>query len=229
MIDWHSHILPQMDDGSKSVEESIEMLKALASQGVSEVIATPHFYANDETVESFLSRRRESYERLSQRLFEGAPRIRLGAEVAYYSGISRLPELRQLCIAESKCLLLEMPMAKWTEYTVKELEELAHRGKINLVLAHVDRYLSFQTPKIWERLCEGGCIMQVNANAVINHSKRRKILSLRRRQLLHCIGSDCHNVTVRPPHIAKAFEIAEKKLGDKFVDKMNELGSYLLG
>ena len=48
MIDWHSHVLPEMDDGSHSVAESIAMMQAQAEQGVTTVIATPHFYANDD-------------------------------------------------------------------------------------------------------------------------------------------------------------------------------------
>ena len=54
MIDFHTHILPGMDDGSRSVAESIAMLRAQAEQGVTTVIATPHFYANDESVATFL-------------------------------------------------------------------------------------------------------------------------------------------------------------------------------
>ena len=60
MIDWHSHILPKIDDGSRSLEETLELLKMLKSQGINTVIATPHFYADDESVESFLSRRQVS-------------------------------------------------------------------------------------------------------------------------------------------------------------------------
>lgn len=228
MTDWHSHILPGIDDGSQSVEESLSMLKMLSDQGVERVIATPHFYANNESVEDFLARRDESYARLKEQLFDGAPEIRLGAEVAYYSGISRLPDLKRLCVEGSKCLLLEMPMAKWTEYIIKEIEELAHRGKINLVLAHVDRYQRFQSAKVWDRLCESGCIMQVNASSVIGLATRPKMLKLMRAQSVHCIGSDCHNLTTRAPKIGRAYEIIEKKLGERFVSKIKYFGHYLL-
>ena len=228
MIDWHSHILPGIDDGSQSVEESVAMLKMLAEQGVNTVIATPHFLANNETVEDFLARRNEAYAKLEGHLFDGAPEIRLGAEVAYYSGISRLPDLKGLCIEGSKCLLLEMPMTKWTEYIIKEVEELAHRGKINLVLAHVDRYLHLQSAKTWERLCESGCIMQVNASSLLSFVTRPKIIKMMRAQSVHCIGSDCHNTTTRAPRIGRAFETVEKKLGERFVDKINYFGHYLV-
>lgn len=228
MIDWHSHILPGIDDGSQSVEESVKMLKMLAEQGVKEVIATPHFLANNETVEDFIARRTEAYEKLKENLFEGAPKIKLGAEVAYYSGISRLPELKELCIEGSKCLLLEMPMTKWTEYIIKEIEELAHRGKINLVLAHVDRYMHLQSAKTWERLCESGCIMQVNASSLLSFITRPKIIKMMKEQSVHCIGSDCHNTTTRAPKIGRAYDVVEKKLGTRFVHKISDFGHYLV-
>ena len=57
MVDFHSHILPALDDGSSSVEESIALLKMLSEQGVSAVCATPHFNANRTTVDEFLAAR----------------------------------------------------------------------------------------------------------------------------------------------------------------------------
>ena len=70
MIDWHSHILPAMDDGSRDAEESRLMPELLKAQGIQTVVATPHFYANEESVETFLQRRHDSYERL---LAKGMP------------------------------------------------------------------------------------------------------------------------------------------------------------
>ena len=63
MIDFHTHILPNVDDGSKGVEESTLMLTRLFEQGVNKVIATPHFYANDESVDEFLLRRNAAFEK----------------------------------------------------------------------------------------------------------------------------------------------------------------------
>ncbi len=64
MIDWHSHILPKMDDGSKNAEQSVEMLRIMRQQKVNGVFATPHFYADKESPESFLRRRQRSYDEL---------------------------------------------------------------------------------------------------------------------------------------------------------------------
>ena len=145
MIDWHSHILPEMDDGSHDTAESISLVNMQKSQGIETVIATPHFYANDETVDSFLDRRKNAYERLKAEFPEGSPEIVLGAEVRYYQGISRMEGLKSLRIEGSKLLLLEMPMSSWTEYMVRELIEMSAGSSIKIILAHVERYLALQT------------------------------------------------------------------------------------
>ena len=142
MIDWHTHILPGMDDGSRDPAESLAMLEALASQGIRTVIATPHFYANDESLATFLERRQQAMDRL-QAAGVSKPRILLGAEVRYYQGISRLEGLKELRIRGSKLLLLEMPMTKWTQSMVRELIEMAGRSSIRIVLAHVERQTAF--------------------------------------------------------------------------------------
>ena len=82
MIDIHSHILPGIDDGSQSVEESHALLALLREQGVETVVATPHFYADRNDPENFLRRRKEALARLDHGETE-MPRILLGAEVAY--------------------------------------------------------------------------------------------------------------------------------------------------
>ena len=228
MIDWHSHILPGMDDGSKNVEESLAMLKMHAEQKVATVIATPHFYANDEGVSAFLERRAKAYETLKAQLPENAPRILLGAEVRYYPGISRMENLNDLRIEGSKLLLLEMPMAGWTEYMVRELIELSGKSNVRLVLAHVERYLRFQKQSVWDRIAESGILMQVNGSFFTTLASKRKAISLLQEGMVQFIGSDCHNLTDRSPQLGKAFEVIRKKFGDDFLDQIKEYGYSLL-
>lgn len=228
MIDWHSHILPGMDDGSRDVDESLALLAMQKEQGISTVIATPHFYANNESVSSFLRRRRESYERLSATLPEGLPNIRLGAEISYYEGISRLEGLEDLRIEGTRLLLMEMPMACWSEYSIRELSELSARSGIQLVLAHVERYMSLQKPGTVERLLDCGIINQVNASFFVAFSSRRKAISLIKRGIVHLVGSDCHSIKFRPPHIGEAYSRISKKLGTDFLSQMEELGEMLI-
>ena len=228
LIDWHSHILPGMDDGSRDTKESISLINLQVSQGISTVIATPHFYANDETVESFLNRRERAYERLRAEFPGKASEIRLGAEVRYYPGISRLAELKELRIEGSRLLLLEMPMSKWTEYMIRELVELSGKSSIRIILAHVERYLKLQKHVVWERIAESGILMQANASFFTSHASKRKAMALLREGNIHFVGSDCHNITSRPPKIGNAYEAIEKKFGSDYIRQMNEFGYSLL-
>lgn len=229
MIDFHSHILPCMDDGSRSVEESVAMLRALSEQGVEAVVATPHFYANDEPVSKFLERRQASLDNLKESLTPQMPEILAGAEVKYYEGISRLPELKSLCIQGTGLLLLEMPMRKWTDYVLKELIDISCSGNVTVLLAHVERYMKFQRNDTADYLLSNGILMQINASFVCDFITRRKALGWLKKQAVHMIGSDCHNMTDRPPDIGRADEIIRKKLGVGFSESFNDFGKNFLG
>lgn len=228
MIDWHSHILPGVDDGSQNLNESLTLLKMLATQGVDTVVATPHFFANDESVTDFVKRRNEAFECLKKAFKPECPKILLGAEVRYYSGIGRMADLKNLRIEGSRLLLLEMPMSKWTEYTIRELIELASTRDIKLVLAHIERYFSLQSSSVWQRLYENGVLMQVNASYFNDFSTKRKAINQLANGGIHFVGSDCHNTKTRAPQMDKAFRIIKKKLGDDFISQMNEYGYSLL-
>lgn len=228
MIDFHSHILPKMDDGSRSTEESAAMLKALSEQGVTKVMATPHFYANDESVSDFLSRRQISFERLSEVMTDEMPEIVLGAEVRYYSGIGHLDGLETLCVQGSRLLLLEMPETRWTEYAVKEIAHIRSERNIIPVLAHIERYIGYQNSETFYRLLESGVMMQINASFVNGTFSKRKALNLLKKNQVHFIGSDCHNMSDRAPEIGKAVNIIRKKLGNGFTDAFIDFANYFL-
>lgn len=228
MIDWHCHVLPKMDDGSRSVEESLKLIEMQQAQGVETLVATPHFYANDESVEAFLQRRKESFDLLKQSLPENSPKIILGAEVRYYHGISKLEGLKALRAEGSEVLLLEMPFSKWTEYMVREITEISLRGDVKLVLAHIERYLSLQSRELWDYILGSEIFTQVNASFFASSLTRRKALSMLKRGEIHFLGSDCHNLTSRYPKLDKAQSVIEKKFGKSFINQMNEYGESVL-
>lgn len=225
MIDFHSHILPEIDDGSKSADESIEMLKLLKDQGVTKVVATPHFYANKESVKSFLARRESSYKKIEAYINESLPDIVPGAEVRYYDGISHLDDLNKLCISGTDLLLLEMPSTKWTEYVLRELIALASKGDITVVLAHIERYIRLQPQGLFKKLLDSGILMQISSDYVYEFLTRRKALKLLADEQVRFIGTDCHDMKHRPPDMDKAVEIISKKLGRDFLDYFVHCGN----
>ena len=219
LIDFHTHILPQIDDGSKSVSESMAMVSMLSEQGIKTVVASPHFYANRIDVSGFLEKRNEAYEMLSKQLPADSPEILLGAEVKYYEGISRLATLDQLCIEKSNLLLLEMPFSKWSEYEVKELLELTCITNLTVAIAHIERYMRFQSQKTLDLLRERGVIMQANSNFFTGVFTKNKALSMLLNGEIVLIGSDCHGQKYRPPNIKEAYDTIRKKTNHVFFEE----------
>ena len=121
-------------------------------------------------------------------------------------------------------LLLEMSMTHWTDFTVHELTELAGTRGLTIVMAHIERYLGYVDLKTIRQLCESGLYMQVNASFFERFLSRGKACRLLDSGLIHFIGSDCHNLTSRPPRIAAAYEVIGKRFGEDFVSQMVEFG-----
>lgn len=228
MIDIHSHILPKMDDGSASLEETNKLLDMLWHQGVTTVVATPHFYATKETPESFLQRRAECLAQMPAQS-ENRPKVLIGAEVAYFPGIGNCDAIIPLQIGNTGLLLVEMPFCSWTDRMVEEICDIPSGLGLTPILAHVNRYRgSKQFPKYMQKLSKSGVYFQCNAEAFESLSSRRWALNLMKKGYLHFLGSDCHNLTSRPPKIDLAAEAMEKKLGAKFINYFNENAESML-
>ena len=224
MIDLHCHVLPAMDDGCQTVEESLAVLALLKKQRVDMVVATPHFHASQESVEEFLLRREAAYTQLHACLSDDLPPVKLGAEVRYYAGIRRLEGLHRLRMQDSPLLLLEMPLGRWTEFTLREVVELANSCGGQLVLAHIERYWKDQPKRTWLRLLDAGNLMQVNAPCFADCRTRRKACKLLKNHSIHFLGSDSHNLTDRASRLDEAQAVIRKKMGGDFADQWIAFG-----
>ncbi len=228
MIDFHSHILPGIDDGSRNVEESLQLLTRLREQGVATVVATPHFYADAQSVDTFLRRRDDAYARLTAQRTDDVPHICLGAEVLYYNGISHLEGLDRLCIEGTRILLLEMPFTRWSSTVLREVLEIANNMDVTLALAHVERYMRYQRSGVFDELHRHGVLMQVNASYFLERITRRTALRQLSRGQIHLLGSDCHGIHNRPPRMQEAAVIIRKKIGDEMIEELNGYAYDLL-
>ena len=228
MIDLHSHILPQMDDGSKSPEESAALLELLHQQGVTTVVATPHFYATEETPQVFLKRREESAARLLPAT-NTQPQSLMGAEVAYFSGIGNCEDIIPLQIQNTKCILIEMPFCTWSPRMVEDICRIPMQLGLIPVLAHVNRYRHRgQFPTYMQTLAEQGVLFQCNAEAFHTLAGRRWAVKLAKSGLLHFLGSDCHDLIERPPQLLQGTQIMKKRLSPTAWDLWNNSISDLL-
>ena len=216
MTDFHTHILPGIDDGSKSPEMSLQMLAACAEQGVDTVVCTPHFYADCDEPAEFLENRKNAILKLKEyverlRLTEtvpGLPVIYLGAEVYFFSSMSYCEELPSFAIGSSGYILVEPPMTDWTETIIGEIEAAGHNFNLMPVIAHVDRYIESPDDSYpFDVICGRDMLCQVNASFFINPETRDMALYLLSQGRIHAFGSDCHNMTGRSPNLGPAADI----------------------
>ena len=214
--DFHTHILPGIDDGSRNVEESLAMLRMEAMHGLRHIVATPHFYARQNSPEEFLERRAEAARVLFEAMAQEPPlpRIHLGAEVYFFPGISECERLAELTIDESGYILIEMPMAPWTERMYRELQDIHYKLGLKPIVAHVDRYIRpFKTFGIPDRLAQMPVLVQANAGFFQEPFTRCMAMRMLRAGQIHLLGSDCHNLTTRAPNLDQAVRLIGKRLG----------------
>lgn len=223
--DFHSHVLPGIDDGSDSVQTSIRMLELAAGQGVRFMAATPHFYASRDRVERFLAARDRAEGRLRDAMEgrEDLPRIITGAEVAYFPGMSEADALGALTLGGSGYLLVEMPFATWTERMLRELEKLHDRQGLTPVIAHLERYLGpLKNRHVPDALEQLPVLVQANAEAFLQPSTARRMLRLLEKGRIHLLGSDCHNLTTRRPNLGEAAARIRERLGKAALERIRE-------
>lgn len=233
MIDFHTHILPGIDDGSRDIDMTEKMLRLEQSMGVSHIYATPHFYAHRRSIESFLERRNRALEKTKEVLSRepDLPQVTAGAEVYYFTGIGRAKQLEALCIEGTDILLLELPFAQWHSDILEDISELMSKRGLHIILAHVERYEQFQKSRhVWDRLLDMPLTIQLNCENIIdsgsifrrNHMHKTSMELLSRYDNI-LIGSDCHNLTDRKPNLDEARVIIRKEIGS---EKLNQIDKY---
>ncbi len=210
ITDFHTHILPGMDDGAKDEQEALALLSSSYAMGVRTLVFTPHFYPDRDRPEAFLARREAAAQRLLSALAAQdtpLPRLILGAEIAYFHGISTSDALPLLAVEGTNVLLVEMPFARWRDSDIEEIVTLAREG-YTPVLAHIERYFGMVPKAVWERLSAAGVLFQTNAVALYARPLSYTGLSLLRKGRIACLGSDTHDTSHRAPDLDCAVRAA---------------------
>lgn len=228
MTDLHTHILPGIDDGSKNVKESKAMISALAEQGVDRIVLTPHFYANQNSPEEFLEKRALAAEKLMNGMDDTGIRFHLGAEVLFFEGITGVSSISALKIEKTDLLLVEMPFSAWSDRQIRELYELADTGEFTVVLAHIERYLAYQKKELPEEFKEHGIRIQSNASFFIGWMNRLRSVKFLKNGFIDFIGTDCHNMSSRPPRYDEAYKAVLKSGKDTEI-RLKKTDRYYFG
>lgn len=228
LLDFHTHILPEVDDGSRSVIESVRMLNESVRQGVICAVLTPHFYASSDDPGRFLARRARALARLQSAYSRTSPVLIPGAEVQYFSGITAMEELPELCIGNTNLLLLEMPSQRWPRYVWDDLTTIRERYGVRIVIAHIERYIGMQPRGSWEALVQSGHLVQVNAGYILSRFTRRRAVRMLEDGMIHFLGSDCHNMRKRPPRMGACARVLREEWGGAQMDALTAEGIRLL-
>lgn len=225
-IDFHSHCLPEMDDGAADIETATAMLHLLAQQGIETVLLTPHYYASVESVDSFLERRERALQKLSA--VPHLPKLIPGAEVHLERELA-IEEVKQLCIGASDRLLLEMPFMPFAPWMAETAENCMYIGGCQLILAHLTRYLPYYSDGDLEQLISiPQVIVQINAEALLYRPSRKLVQKWLADGVPLVFGSDTHNITTRRPHFDKASRWLSRSHGGKIpAQEANRLANGL--
>ena len=212
MVDFHTHILPHIDDGAKDTEMAKAMLQAEVDAGVTDVLLTPHYYGRKHSPDQFIEKRNGMWSHLRAYTPE-VLKVHLAAEV-HFTGMN-VPEYDELCklaIGDTKYILLEFPFtSKWKSSLMDVLSDFIYETGYTPIIAHVERYREvIKRPAYAKELIEMGCLLQVNATAFVDKHEKKLAFALLDKGMIHCIGTDAHDMGIRKPNLMQAKNALEE-------------------
>ena len=221
MIDVHCHILPGIDDGSKSWEMTAEMCRVAARDGITHIVATPH--CNDR-----FDYDRDGCTAMLGELSDAANgklTFSLGCDLHFsYDNLQdALAHPRRYTIGDSQYLLVEFSHYGLPPSVQQDLFSLLSGGMVP-VITHPERNpLLLRQPQLVLEMVEQGCLVQVTANALTGFWGRpsKKMAEwLLQRHAVHVIASDAHDAEHRKPVLSEAHEAVSKLAGEQIAEAL---------
>jgi protein-tyrosine phosphatase len=215
MIDIHSHIVWDLDDGASSIEDSLAMLRTASEDGITDIVATPHSNARYQFHPALLRQRTEELARRS----EGKPVIHRGCEFHLNSDniAPMLDSPSTYTINAGPYLLLEFPDFHIGTHTESILRQLLDAGIVPIV-AHPERnpFLLRDLDRL-ESWIDLGCLAQVTARSItggFGGPSRSAAFRLLDRGLVHVVATDAHDPQCRPPTLSAAYQVVRVRFGE---------------
>ena len=224
MIDIHSHIVFGVDDGPRTREESLALLQEAFSQGVRTIVSTSHRRKNMfETPEEVIMENFKEIQALAQQELPDLT-ILYGAEIYYSEDALEKLESKQIpTLNDTQYALIEFSSRTPYWEIRNALSKILLLG-IKPVIAHIERYAELESnEKRVKELIDMGCYTQINSFSVLKPRLFRDKYRLFKKRaqyflshnLVHCVASDMHNLTSRPPYMKQAFTLIKQQYGEK--------------
>lgn len=237
MIDIHSHIVFDVDDGPKTIEDSRALLEESYRQGVRTIISTSHRRKGMfETPEAKIEENFKQVQELAKEIADDLI-ILYGAEIYYTSDIlDKLEQEKIPRLADSQYALIEFSMITPYKEIHTALSNVLRLG-VTPVVAHIERYHCLENDEKKVRdLINMGCYTQINSSSVLKPKlfgdtykfmKKRAQFFLEK-DLVHFVASDMHNLDPRPPYMQEAYQIISKKYGESHAEQLFRNNQELL-
>jgi protein-tyrosine phosphatase len=231
MIDFHTHVLPTIDDGAKDDSVSADILRQENEQGVQTIVFTPHYYGKREW-EYFLEIRQAAMDKIKP-LIPLNMEVRLGSEV-HITGVND-PSYDTLCalaIEGTKCVLFEFPfLTEWSINLMEKVADFISDTGYTPIIAHAERYREFLlNPALLGEFIRMGCYIQISTSAFLRKSTKKFAFAALKRGLVHCLGTDTHNAENRAPDYAAAKRaVYDKGCGEQWEQAQKLMERILSG
>lgn len=237
MIDIHSHIVFDVDDGPKTIEDSRALLEESYRQGVRTIISTSHRRKGMfETPEAKIEENFKQVQELAKEIADDLT-VLYGAEIYYTSDIlDKLEQGEIPRLADSQYALIEFSMITPYKEIHTALSNVLRLG-VTPVVAHIERYHCLENDEKKVRdLINMGCYTQINSSSVLKPKlfgdtykfmKKRAQFFLEK-DLVHFVASDMHNLDPRPPYMQEAYQIISKKYGESHAEQLFRKNQELL-
>lgn len=229
MIDIHSHLIPNVDDGAKSPEETIELIKEAREAGITDIILTPHYIINsyEQNAETLILLK----DKLQQIINSENINVNLHIGMEVYITDNLVEILKQnkiLTLAGSKYLLMELPLNTNVQYLDMVIFRLIENNIIPII-AHPERYKFVQEdPSKVRELIDSGCLIQSNIGSILGiYGKKAKktIKYLLKNDLINFIATDTHRKNTIYPLLEKGIKKIEKITGKEKVKELTNLNA----
>lgn len=217
MIDIHTHILPGIDDGSRNIKESIDILKELISQGVKEIIATPHIisgvYDNTRKIID------EKIEELNSEIttYKLPIRIHKGAELYCEPNLIEKTKREDLSLAGSKYILIESDMQRFPDNFENILYQFQIAG-YTPILAHAERFAPFINDfNYLLDIINRGILVQINSGSLFGdygNNVQKLAHKILQTGCAHFIASDVHGLNKRPIMLKEAYQFLSENFNE---------------
>ncbi len=227
MIDIHTHLIPNVDDGSKSIETSLKCFEEAENAGFTDIILTSHcmtdwYESKPEELKSWKDKLQDILKENNREL-----KLHTGMEIYISEELDKkMKEGRLLTLADSRYILIELPMStsiNYLDYVLYYFDSI----DIKVIIAHPERYRAVQeNPKLVEEYIEKGCLMQCNFGSILgNYGSHAKstIKHLLKKDLVHFVATDCHKMGGIYLDVPKALKKIQKIVGASKTEEITTL------